>query len=377
MQEVDDAMTDKENPADPVEAADASEDTVEAADASEEVVETFRPSADAVDLAFQAVISVLVVAVLGLSGWFGYSYYLQREIESQSSPAMRALRELEDVVREYPDEAAIRVRYGEALATAGLYEKALESFAYAIQIEPGHVGAHLDTGLVQLATEDLRAAEQSFQQVVDLTEGTQYAEVNDLREIALYQMGVLSVAEERFEDAIAYLKGALRIRRDASDTFYELALAYRGLDEPGKAESNVEIALAFDPNYSQARYLRGLLYLDESSEASAAVEFRHSLDLIPEAGPPREKLEDLGPVADRIEDSVAALEANDLKTAFEQSSIAVSIEPARVDALRLHAEILESSGDDAEALLYFERVLAIEHDDSDALEAVERLAADE
>lgn len=326
------------------------------------------------DLVLTVVIGLLAVAVIAVGVWLGYSVYRQNQLDDASSPALRALGELSDVVREYPNDAAVRVRYAEALATAGMYDKAMDQLRNAIKIDPEHGGAYLDMGLVAMAQEEYPSAERYFKKVIDLTEGKQFQDVSDRREAALYNLGVIAVADKRYEDAVGYLKGALRIRKDASDTYLALAQAYRGLEEPDKAIDNLSVALAFDPNYAKARFELGMLYLEVSNEPSAAVELRRSLDLAPDADPVSEALESMGPLEKRIAAAEAAYADGDYKAALDYATIAVAIEPANPDALMIYGLAREKGGDKDGAIMVFRSVLDADPENVGAQEALDRLA---
>ena len=56
--------------------------------------------------------------------------------------------------------------------------------------------------------------------------------VDERRENALYNLGLLRfVATSEYEEAAGYFKEALRIRKDASDTYYNLAVRLRGMED--------------------------------------------------------------------------------------------------------------------------------------------------
>lgn len=324
---------------------------------------------------FALAIVGLAIAIIALGSWLGYSVYVQNKMDEASSPAMRALGELADVARQYPSDAAIRVRYAEALATAGMYDEAMEQLANAIKIDPEHGGAYLDMGLVAMAQQKYPEAESYFQKVIELSEGGQFQDVSDRREAALYNLGVIAVSEDRWEDAVGFLKGALRIRKDASDTYLHLARAYRGLGEGDKAIESMLVALAFDPNYAEARYELGMLYMDASNEPSAAVEFRRAVDLAPEADPVIEVLGSLGPVDDRVADARKALKDSDAVEALGFATIAVAVEPTNVDALLVYGQAREDTGDVSGAIVVYRSVLEADPKNTTATKALDRLNA--
>lgn len=328
---------------------------------------------DRTDSFLTTTIWVLVVALVSLTAFFGYSVYRVRQAEATATPALRLIETLKDEVRAKPNDVALRVRLGEAYASAGRSEQAIKQFETALGLDPNHTGAYLDLGLVALIEDDTQAARRYLQKVVELTEGQQYEGVNDRRELSLYNLGLISIEDGEYEDAIGYLKGALRIRRDASDTYYYLARAYRGLGEPDAAFEQLETALAFDPNYAQAHFLMGELYLDDEDEVNAAVHFRLAYDLAPDADPAIEALEAFGTVEERMEKARAALADGDTETALIEALVATEIAPDSVEAKRLHAEILIERGNNPEALKAYRAAAELAPDDEEIAAEIARL----
>ncbi|MDO8987764.1 MAG: tetratricopeptide repeat protein, partial [Coriobacteriia bacterium] len=257
----------------------------------------------------------------------------------------------------------------------GMYDEAMEQFANAIKIDPEHGGAYLDMGLVAMAQQKYSDAEGYFEKVIELSEGGQFQDVSDRREAALYNLGVIANSESRWEDAVGFLKGALRIRKDASDTYFHLALAYRGLDEGDKAIESMLVALAFDPNYAEARYELGRLYMDVSNEPSAAVEFRRAVDIAPNADPVIEVLASLGPVDDRVADARKAFKDGNAVSALGFATIAVAVEPTNVDALMVYGQAREDTGDLSGAIIVYRSVLDADPKNTTAAKALDRLNA--
>ncbi len=316
------------------------------------------------------VVSALLLAVVG---WFGVTIYQTVVTNEGASPALRAVALLKDSVRSDPNNASTRIRLAEAMAAAGMLDEATSQLEQALKIDEGHSGAYLDLGLIATQQGDLSAAEGFFSKVIELTTGTEYEDLNQRREQAYFYLGQLAMEREDYEEAIKYLKGALRIRRDASDTYYALAAAYRGLDENDAAFEHVEIALAFDPNYADARYLAGRLLLEAGNEASASVEFRKAVSLAPDVVEFTDALEALGPWQARVEAAEAALESGDAETALAESLIAQSLAPEDTLVLLVHARALELTGEKQTAQQVYEAVIELEPENTEALEALERL----
>lgn len=328
---------------------------------------------DRTDTILTATIWVLSVALAGLVGFFGYSVYIVRQGEANATPALRLIESLKREVREKPNDVMLRVRLGEALGSAGKNEQAIEQFQAALKLDPNHTGAYLDLGIVAMIERDMPAARRYFQKVVELTEGQQFAGVNERREIALYNLGIISLQDSAYEEAIGYFKGALRIKRDASDTYYYLARAYRGIGENEAAFEQLETALAFDPNYPEAHYLMGELYLEDEDEVNAATHFRLALDLAPDAEPAIEAIESFGTPEERMQNAIEALDAGDIETALTEVLVARAIAPESVEAARLHGRILVERGNDKDALDVYREAAALAPDDAEIAAEIERL----
>ncbi len=132
---------------------------------------------------------------------------------------IRLIKGIEAEVRKTPNDVILRVRLGEAYGAAGKYDQAVEQFKQALKIDPKHVGAYLDLGMVAVLTENDAAAERYFKKVIELTETAQIRERGPASRERLLQPGLLKLKQKKYEEAAGYFKEALRIRKDASDTY--------------------------------------------------------------------------------------------------------------------------------------------------------------
>lgn len=324
------------------------------------------------DLALKVVISTLIVAVLGTAGYFGWTVYNDRVIAERSSPAGRIIAVLRDQVKAKPNDAALRVRLGEALSAVGRDDEAIEQFNAALKIDPEHTGALIDLGHLAVLNKRLTEADGYFREVVELTTGGDFEAASDRREVALYQLGVISVSQRRYEDAIGYLKEALRIRKDASDTYYFLALAMDGIDDTEGAIRQLEIAVAFDPNFGQAQYYLGQLHMRAGNDVKASEHFAAAVKADPEAPEPQEALEQFGSAADLLAQA-RELRDGQPSQALERATIATHVAPKDPAAALLRAELLEEAGESKAALEAFRVALKLDPRSQAAQEAIERL----
>ncbi|PKQ15454.1 MAG: hypothetical protein CVT67_09550 [Actinobacteria bacterium HGW-Actinobacteria-7] len=304
-----------------------------------------RPSRRNVDSALRWVVVALVAAILGLGGLLGYTIWQTRQEESTATPAQRALGELEKFVKAQPNSAAGRVRYGEALATAGMLKEATQQFKAAVKLDEKHTGAWLDLGLVAMEAKDRTNAEKYFNKVVDLTTGSTYEAINQRRGVAFFHLGEIALDDRRYEEAAGYFKGSLRIKKDSSTTYYLLANALHGLGDDDAALEQLDAALAFDPNYAEAHYLYGVLLLERKDRINAAVHLRKAVDLAPDSELAKTAFAKLGTLDDAIKRSKEALAAGRDTDAVDEALLARQIDPTSVEAILAQARALVSRGD--------------------------------
>lgn len=317
---------------------------------------------------------ILLVLVLLTGGAF--ALYVRQEEERQrlSTPVGRALEDLRLNVEANPNDVVLRVRYGEALASAGMFREAIRAFDQALKLDAEHTGAMLNMGRVLMAEHRWNEAEPFFRKVTELTEGTEFQDLNARRGSAFFYLGQIAVEDGDYEKAVEFLRESLRIRRTASDTYYQLALAFHGLGDTEKAIENLYIALTFDPAFGPARFDLGRFLAEQGREASAAVEFRKVADRFPDAEMPIEALSQFGTVEERISQAREAQEEGELQKAIEHATIAVAMEPESIEALLLRAALYEAAKRPADAVKDYEKILTLEPGHRAATDALARLA---
>ncbi len=330
---------------------------------------------DSADGLLRIVIIVLVSAVVGLGALLGYTVWQGSQAELTATPAQRAIKDLEATVKKSPNSAAARVRLGEALAAAGQLKPAAEQLKIAVKLDKNHTGAYLDLGILSMENEEYGPAEKYFTKVIELTQATQFEAMNQRREQALFHLGEIALEQRRYEDAAGYFKGALRIRKDASDTYYLLAQSLRGMGEDVAAVKQLNAALAFDPNYPEAHYLYGMILLDQGDKINAAVHLRKSADLAPEQAQPAAALKKLGTSEQAIKDGRDQLKAGKFKAAIDAALLATALDPESADAVIFHADALKANGDTANAAKVLKAALVLMPDDADLKNKLAELAA--
>lgn len=318
-------------------------------------------------------VAVAVVGILALAGWFGWTVYTDRQNAIKADASYRVIQALKTQIRKSPNDPTLRVRLGEALGASGKYSDAVEQLNAALKIDPKHEGAYLDLGVIAVVTEHPSDARKYFEKVLEITGTSEYAAVNQRREQAYYQLGRLSLIEKRYEESVGLFKEALRIRKDASDTYYFLAEAYRGLDDNEAALHNLEIAVAFDPGFAEALYLMGEIYMEQKDEVNASYAFYQAAKRAPEAEQPRQALEQFGPPEEWVKKAQQKLAAGDADGALNDILVARNLDPDSAAAAKLHAGMLIKRGKLKDALQVYEQALKLAPKDAEVRAKVAQL----
>ncbi len=328
-----------------------------------------RFSSRTLGMAVKVVMLLVVVALV----YLGYTVWsTQRDVEA-ASLSSRAIDTLIKEVEADPGNAGARVLLGQALAAAGRVDEAVEQLNAALSIDENQVAALEGLGIIAMRRGEWATAEGYWRRILELTGAGQYAS-QDLRvERANYYLGLTLIERHDYEDAVLYLKEALRIKRSSSDTHYALAMAYKALGSESNQRKELETALRYDPKIPEANYELGLLLAAEGDRAGAAELFRRSVDGAPGRAEPQEELDTFGPFEERLADA-RRLEGTDPAAALIEARIALALEPDDLSAARLVAQLLEKLDKTEDAALAWERVLRLAPNDPEATAARERLS---
>lgn len=315
------------------------------------------------------VVGVLVLAALL---YLAYTIWQGERQARQGSLSSRAISNLEEVVRAQPDNPDARVLLGDAYRDMGSYAAALKQYQAALEIQSDHAGALSGLALVAMAKEEWRTAEGYWQNVIEALRDEPMANADLRLEKAYYYYGTTLIQLGEYEDAVSYLKEALRIKRDDSDTHYALAVAYEKLGSTANQKKSLENALAFVPSMPEANYDLGRVLLTEGDVAGAAELLRRSVDNAPGRAEPRTELDKLGPFADRIAKAGELAGAKPAEALIE-ARVAIALDPTSEEAARLVARLLERLDNVDDAKAAWARVLELVPNDPEALERVEAL----
>jgi tetratricopeptide (TPR) repeat protein len=285
------------------------------------------------DTALRAVIVVVLVAIIGIGGWFGYSIYRDGLVAEDATPALRVMKVIRAQVDKNPNDAVLRVRLGEAYL-----------------------------GILAMSQKRPDEARTYFKKVIDLTASDTMSNTSDRRETAYYNLGLLEIGEKNYDTAIGDFKEALRIKNDASDTYYYLAQALVAVDQQDDAMNNLVIALKFDPNFAQAHYALGKLYLAKGDKVNASFHIGKAMAISPKAPEPKALAAQIGDPATFLKTAQAKV-TSDPEAALEAAAIAYNLDNGNLVAGKLEGKLLVQLGKNKQALaLYTELATAAPND---------------
>ena len=234
------------------------------------------------------------VSLVLFAAFFAWSVYAQGQAARLSSPALQVVDALQKQVNASPKDATLHSRLAEALAAAGMLDEAKGELASALRLDPNYVGAFENLATIELIQKDYKNSALHWQRVIDLTSASDMQDVNQRREVAFFNMGQIALIQKDYVSAAGYFNAAIRIKKDASDSYLRLAQAYVGMDQKDSAMDQLNIALAFDPRFPEAHFERGKLYLAMGDKVSAAWDFRAALDGAPDNPEAQAALDSLG-----------------------------------------------------------------------------------
>ena len=320
-------------------------------------------------------VRIVGLLVIGALAYLAYTVYMgQRQAES-SSLASRAVANLEQAVKDNPDSPDAHILLGDAYRDTGRPSDAIKEYNTALELDPDHPVALSGLAIVAMYQEEWTTSEGYWQRAIDILSKNQFAS-QDLRlEKAYYYYGTVLIKLGEYEDAIANLKEALRIRRSDADTHYALSVAYREIGSPSNQREELEVALLFVPTLPEANYDLGLLLLEDGDEASAAELFRKAVDGAPDREEPLDALVALGPFSERME-AAESLAESDPEAALYEARIAAALDSENIDAVRLVARLLQRLDSPEDERAAWERVLNLIPNDAEAAEALEALDTD-
>jgi Flp pilus assembly protein TadD len=319
-----------------------------------------------------AAIALVLVIVVGLGVYLGYSvWWNQRQLKA-ASPIARGLDELVVAVRQNPDDLGLRIRLAGALRLAGRRNEAVKQYEAVLRVKEDHAGALAGLGTVALSDGDFKTAESYYRKVIEITTKDSQGVSASAMGQAYFYLGTAVMEQKRFEEAASLFKEALNYRRDSSTTHYFLAVCLKEMDLDAAYRDSLGNALMFDPKHPEANYDMGILLLADGDVATAAEHFRTSADAAPDAPLPQKALDELGSFDQRFSEARRLAKA-DRGQAILEARVAVALAPRSIEALVLLGDLYADAKDDEKARDAYRRALSLDARNDAAKAGLERV----
>ena len=179
----------------------------------------------------------------------GFAYYKEGEFDLARDALQKAI-ELN------PLNANYHYVFGQLLEDwtelEGAWDRAIGEFTRTIELNPSHIEAWYNRGLLYEKLGDLEKACDDFRQVVS-REPTFHA--------ARHNLGVLYIKQQQWEDAERVFEEILEVEPREPDAHYHLAEIYLNrYSDVNRAIDCLQYAIERDPEHLDARFELGLLY---------------------------------------------------------------------------------------------------------------------
>ena len=279
-----------------------------------------------------------------------------------------------------PDDTRWPYYLGHLFVRRGEPTKAVEHFEQVLSLRPTDLAALVWLGYAYIELGQPEAAEPVL---------TRARELNPAAPAVLYQLGRAGLAKQDYASAVQHLEEALRLNPAATVIHYPLAMAYRGLGDLEKAQSNLDrirdragpgapVTLPDPLMADLSTVLRSpQVHGDLAQQASArgnwpeaARQFRQAIELAPDDG------------AMRVNLALTLNRMGDPRAAMAELEAAIRVDPRLAGAHFMIGTLLERSGRDQEAIDRY--TVAVTHDPglreahlrlADALRRIDRLEA--
>jgi tetratricopeptide (TPR) repeat protein len=268
-----------------------------------------------------------------------------------------------------PDDFRWPYYLGHLFITQGALTRAAQPFEQVLRLRPNDVATLVWLGYVHIEVGQPEAAERVLARA--------RASAPDSAAV-WYQLGRASLAKREYTDAVRYLEQALRLNPAAAVIHYPLAMAYRGLGDSKKAQSNLDRTIGrggtaatvtmSDPLMAE---LNTILHSPEVSLelaqqagargdwTEAIANFRRATELAP------------GNALMRLHLAQALSRTGQPRDALTEIDNAIDLDPRFAPAHVMKAALLERSGRDDQAIVEYTAAVTV---DPTAREAHLRLA---
>lgn len=237
-----------------------------------------------------------------------------------------AVREFEQVLQRQPDDFWARYLSGLCLLRLNRHAEARTMLTSCLAEGREFVWIYLLRGFANGELKAWDAAEADFAKALTLPldPNSNY--------VLLVNRGVLRIKQERFEEAIADLKEAVKLKPTEYQAFVNMAQAYRRLMQLDEAVKQLDVAIEHESSHSHLYRLRARLRLERNEPDEALADFEAAI-----------KHDEGGSTFladDHVERARLLIRKGQYAAAIESLDAALASQKSHAAALRLRAEAL-------------------------------------
>lgn len=240
---------------------------------------------------------------------------------ARPNDSRRAIEVLKLATKRFPGRIPTLLKLSEFQLIVKKHSDALTTLDQILQIDPQNAEAFFMAGRVALDKGDTTAAIASFQKSVKINadnadawtflgrifssrnnpEAVQYfqnalrVDSNDI-EVRL-QLGMYYKRRGEFDQAFKIYRDIIIRNPDYSDAYFDMGMIYLELDSLPKAYTNFDIAIKTDPIFIKAYYWRGVTSEAQGNLSAALADYRQASGMSPdfvEAKDAKDRLEKSG-----------------------------------------------------------------------------------
>jgi tetratricopeptide (TPR) repeat protein len=243
-------------------------------------------------------------------------------------------------------------REGDAQAAIGYYDTARS-------LRSDYLPLFVSLGNIYLQLNRLDLAESFFRQALELNANSAAVQ---------YGLGQVALSKRNYTDAAKFLEKALQLAPEANRLHYALAMAYRGMGDIGRAQSQLALSgtvgvRASDPlldglqdliKGARLHLIRGRAALEARRFAEAVEEFRKAITRQPDSVPAHFNL------------GAALTQTGELREAVEQFKETLRLDPAHVNAHYNLGLLFAQMNQHEEAITHLQSVVGASPEDNNA-----------
>lgn len=178
----------------------------------------------------------------------------------------RVLTDLEQQVKDEPQNADLRMAVAAVYAERGMFSDAIAQYEQALVLVPDQPAALIGLGRARLAANQPAEAEEPLRRVAD-----SYADnparygIDELGRV-YYDLGVIALGRGAHEEGRDWFQESLKVNKTDADAWRMLGTAYERSGVPAEAERAYLSAVRLVPDYSEVYRALEALYTDTGDE---------------------------------------------------------------------------------------------------------------